>query len=91
MRIDTNTGKDCQVWRFSNESGEGVMTGYMLFPGVMLLFNDFHMEFFDSAYEPHGNMLAIDHCREGRMEYKAGKDTFSYVTPGYRILREASL
>lgn len=82
MRIDTNTGKDCQVWRFLSDSGEGVMTGYMLFPGVMLLFNDFHMEFFDSAYEPHGNMLAIDHCREGRMEYKAGKDTFSYVTAG---------
>ena len=27
-------------------------------------------------------MLAIDHCREGRMECKAGKDTFSYVTAG---------
>ena len=33
----------CAVWQFRNESGEGTMTVYDVFPGVMLSFNDFHM------------------------------------------------
>ena len=34
----------CAVWQFRNETGDGTMTTYEVFPGVMLAFNDFHME-----------------------------------------------
>ena len=40
----------CAVWQFRNETGDGTMTTYEVFPGVLLSFNDFHMERFESSY-----------------------------------------
>ena len=72
----------CSVWQFRNETGEGTMTAYELFPGVMLSFNDFHMARFDSTYTTQQNLLAIDFCREGRMEYAAAENVLSYIKAG---------
>lgn len=58
----------CSVWQFRSETGDGTMTVYEVFPGVMLTFNDFHMERFESSYVADRRLFAIDHCREGRME-----------------------
>lgn len=72
----------CAVWQFCNETGEGTMTTYEVFPGVMLGFNDFHMEYFESRYVADRRLLAIDHCREGRMEYSTGNDRLAYTAAG---------
>ena len=32
-----------QIHHFQNETGEGTITIYPVFPGVMLAYNDFHM------------------------------------------------
>ena len=72
----------CSVWQFRNESGEGTMTTYELFPGVALCFNDFHMAAFDSSFTTQQRLFAIDYCREGRMEYTAGENTLSYIKAG---------
>ena len=72
----------CSVWQFHNESGDGTMTAYEVFPGVMLSFNDFHMERYNCAYIADRRLLAIDHCREGRMEYFTGKNMVSYTEAG---------
>lgn len=72
----------CAVWQFCNETGEGTMTTYEVFPGVMLGFNDFHMEYFESRYVADRRLLAIDHCREGRMEYSPGNDRLAYTAAG---------
>lgn len=72
----------CSVWQFRNETGEGTMTAYELFPGAQLSFNDFHMAYFDSHYSARQSMLAIDYCREGRMEYAAAENSFSYTKAG---------
>lgn len=66
----TQTG-DASVWQFRNETGEGTMTTYELFPGVALSFNDFHMASFDSSFSTRQRLFAVDYCREGRMEYAA--------------------
>ena len=58
------------------------MTQYDLFPGVYLMYNDFHMEGYDSAFHTTEDMLCIDYCRQGRMEYPAGPDAYSYVEAG---------
>lgn len=60
----------------------GVMTQYDLFPGVSLMYNDFHMESYDSAFRTTEDLLCIDYCRQGRMEYPAGPDAYSYVEAG---------
>lgn len=72
----------CSVLQFRNESGDGTMTCYDIFPGVMLSFNDFHMAYFDSIYSPESEILAIDYCREGRMEYVALKNAYAYMEAG---------
>lgn len=72
----------CAVWQFQNESGEGTMTVYDVFPGVMLSFNDFHMAYYKSAYVAGRPLFAIDHCREGRMEYAAGENAVAYTGAG---------
>ena len=46
--------RGCRVFQFQSETGEGVMTQYDLFPGVYLMYNDFHMEGYDSAFHNHG-------------------------------------
>ena len=72
----------CSVWQFRNPTGEGTMTTYELFPGVALSFNDFHMASFESRFTPHQKLLAIDYCREGRMEYPAAENALSYIKAG---------
>ena len=72
----------CAVWQFRSESGEGTMTVYDVFPGVMLSFNDFHMAHYESAYVAGRPLFAIDHCREGRMEYAAGENAVAYTGVG---------
>lgn len=72
----------CTVWRFRNETGEGTMTTYEIFPGVMLSFNDFHMEYFESRYVADRRVFAIDHCREGRMEYSPTDNMLAYTAAG---------
>ena len=71
----------CSVWQFRNDTGDGAMTTYDVCPGVMLCFNDFHMEYYNSSFVPDRRILAIDHCREGRMEYSAGKGMWAIRPP----------
>lgn len=42
----------CAVWQFRNETGDGTMTTYEIFSGVMLAFNDFHMEHYRMQNSP---------------------------------------
>lgn len=72
----------CAVWQFRNETGDGTMTAYEVFPGVTLSFNDFHMGRFESSYVADRRLLAIDHCREGRMEYTPGDNMLAYTEAG---------
>lgn len=72
----------CSVYQFRNETGEGTITIYEVFPGVSLAYNDFHMSYYDSEYQPGRDVFCIDHCREGRLECPAGNNTFSYVEAG---------
>lgn len=72
----------CAVWQFHGRGGEGTMTVYQVLPGVMLSFNDFHMDCFESSFVPGRRMLAIDHCREGRMEYFPVGDRLAYTEAG---------
>ena len=72
----------CGVYQFRNETGEGTITVYDVFPGVMLSFNDFHMNYYDSVFVPDSSLFSVDHCREGRMECPAGVDLYSYVEAG---------
>lgn len=72
----------CSVYQFQNETGEGMITVYDVFPGVILAYNDFHLQYYDSIFRPEQDMFCIDHCREGRLEYASKSDAYSYVEAG---------
>ena len=72
----------CAVWQFRNETGDGTMTTYEIFSGVMLAFNDFHMERYECDFVADRRMLAIDRCREGRMDYAASDNLVAYTAAG---------
>lgn len=72
----------CAVYQLKNETGEGTITMYEIFPGVTLSYNDFHMQYFDSEFIPDREVFCIDHCREGRLEYVAKSNAYSYVEAG---------
>ncbi|NLG32134.1 MAG: helix-turn-helix transcriptional regulator [Syntrophomonadaceae bacterium] len=72
----------CCVFQMKNESGEGFMTVYEVFPGVTLAYNDYHMKFFESDTIANQDLLCIDHCKEGRIEYAIGAGKYSYVEVG---------
>ena len=71
----------CAVWQFRNETSDGKMTTYEIFSGVMLAFYDFHMERYECDFVADRRMLAIDHCREGRIAYPYGDACF-FLSPG---------
>lgn len=68
--------------QFQNETGEGTLTMYEVFPGMILSYNDFHMAYYDTEYQPDRSLFCIDHCREGRLEYTAAEDAYACVAAG---------
>lgn len=72
----------CSVYRVKDEAGEGQVTCYPVFPGIALYYNDFHMEACDSSFQTMGGTLAINHCREGRMEWEFQRNQCVYLETG---------
>lgn len=69
------TDGTCRVMKMENETGEGIMTGYEVFPGAVIMYNDFHMAYCESRFHANNvEILCIDHCREGSMEYNLNSD-----------------
>lgn len=52
VKLAENDG--CSVYQFRNETGEGTITIYEVFPGVSLSCNDFHIRYYDSAFNRTG-------------------------------------
>jgi AraC-like DNA-binding protein len=65
-----------------DKTGEGTMTMYDVFPGVMVLYNDFHMERCSSGFRPGRDMFCVDHCREGRIEWEISGNRHVYFGSG---------
>lgn len=62
---------NCKVFKMENETGEGIMTAYEVFPGAIVMLNDFHMSYCKSKFcAKDVEIFCIDHCREGSIEYE---------------------
>jgi AraC-like DNA-binding protein len=72
----------CAVFNVQDKTGEGTMTMYDIFPGVMVQYNDFHMERCFSGFHPGRDMFCVDHCREGRIEWEIDGSGYLYVESG---------
>ncbi|MGN1136585.1 MAG: helix-turn-helix domain-containing protein [Oscillospiraceae bacterium] len=74
-----DSGEGCSVFGVEDETGNGRMTMYSVFDGVYVMYNDFHMAHCFSYFQPDREMLCIDHCREGRIEWQTKDGRFIYI------------
>lgn len=70
------------VWQMDDETGSGTMTLLEVLPGIGVMQNDFHMAQCSSYFSPNHEMLCIDHCREGRIEWELNDGSCYYVEAG---------
>jgi AraC-like DNA-binding protein len=72
---------DSTVYRIRNLFGDAVMTTYQVFPGIQLTYNDVDTQECSIEHAETGNIMEINHCREGRIEC-AFKDEYLYLSKG---------
>ena len=53
----------------------------LVFPGIWLIFRSAARERDTAGFAPPAGCLLIDHCRDGRFEYRSGEQ-FDYLGPG---------
>lgn len=73
---------ECKVMQLHDDTGDGIMTIYQVFPGAFLMYNDFHMDECISGFQTNENLLCIDHCREGRIEQEISDGVYCYLEAG---------
>ncbi|WP_166240186.1 helix-turn-helix domain-containing protein [Paenibacillus turpanensis] len=69
----------CTVYKLEDSTGEGMMTCYNIFPGVDLMYNDFHIDSCLSSFQTNADLFCIDHCREGRLEWEMDDGSYLYM------------
>lgn len=70
------------VYKMERDSGEGVMTSYQVFPGIELIYNDFHMGNCFNNKRPCSDIMEINHCRQGRFECDFDNGSYVYLEEG---------
>lgn len=74
--------QDCKIFRLSNETGNGKITVYQVFPGIELYYNDMHMGYCNQNQATVENMIEINHCLIGRFECSFGENSCCYMAEG---------
>lgn len=77
-----NPRSDCKVYKLSNETGTGRITGYQVFTGIELYYNDMHMAYCNQNQAAAKNMIEINHCCVGRYECCFGEHSCCYMSVG---------
>ena len=72
----------CQIIQAKNETGEGLMSSFTVFPGIRLMYNDFHMDSCESRFQAEVAMFNVNHCREGRLEQEVTGGAYLYLGAG---------
>lgn len=74
----------CSVFKMENETGEGIMTCYPIFPGIELIYNDMHIANVRAEQHklPCSDVMEINHCREGRFECEFSDGRTAYLGAG---------
>lgn len=65
-----------------NDTGTGSMRCYEVFPGALLVYNEFHMASGYQKVEPVEGFLQINHCRRGCYELKDESGWLCYLGEG---------
>lgn len=72
----------CTVYKMDCSDGLGLMTVYQVYPGIQLIYNDFEATSCEWDSIISGNVLEINHCREGREGSRLLSGTCLYLGEG---------
>ncbi|MDF2655807.1 MAG: rhaR 11 [Bacillota bacterium] len=72
---------DHAIYRMADGS-DGTMTTYEVFPGVELIYNDFHTEECFQGPRCYRDVMEINHCRQGRFECDFPDGSCVYLEEG---------
>ncbi len=81
----------CSVYQMKNDSGDGTVTFYEVYPGIAVMYNDFHMASCSPRkFEDGKHTISVHHCREGRIEWEVNNGAYLYLASG-DIMLDSSL
>ena len=80
----------CSVYQMKNETGDGTATYYQVYPGIYVLFNDFHMMSCPPRKFDNEHIITINHCREGRIEWEVSNGAYLYLASGDIMLESVT-
>ena len=63
----------------TDDTGKGLTEIFQVFPGIYLMYNDFHMEHCQSSYAPEGDFWGIEYCHSGNTEWKLENGDYAYL------------
>ena len=77
----------CTVREYKDESCALIQASYAVFPGITLIYKDYRgAGVTRSVISPGPNILSIEHCMEGRVEFRMNEECF-FLTAGDVVLR----
>ncbi|MDO5548276.1 MAG: helix-turn-helix transcriptional regulator [Eubacteriales bacterium] len=76
---ETVLSDDCIMLSLPEGPDVGAMTLYTVFPGITVMYNDFHTDRCATRFSYASQMISIDHCREGRIEWERPDGRFCYL------------
>ena len=65
-----------------DETGTGTTEVFRVFPGVYLMYNDFHLAKCRSGFTPPANFWGVEHCRDGKTEWELENGDYAYLGSG---------
>ncbi|AWZ48590.1 AraC family transcriptional regulator [Clostridiaceae bacterium 14S0207] len=71
--------KNFTVYDYCCNKGKSTFTVYDLFPGVQITFQDFNTEELIEGNCGNENIIEINHCLRGRVEWEFPNNTYSYI------------
>ena len=74
--------EDCTVYKMITSGGDGIMTCYQVFPGIELIYNDFHRGDCFQGTHLYPDVMEINHCRQGRFECDFFDGSCAYLEEG---------
>jgi AraC-like DNA-binding protein len=81
--------EQCEVYKVTNTTGEGLMTCYHLLPGIVMMCCDMHLSYYHSDLQAMTEMFSLDHCREGRMECQLTSGPVIYLDAGSTLVHNS--
>lgn len=72
----------CSVYQMKNETGDGTATCYQVYPGISVLYNDYHISSCPSRKFENEHIISTSTCMEGRIEWEVSDGAYLYLASG---------